>query len=143
MDTQATHPISVSPASSTQDKVFRILGNHVARALFGLPFVVFGLFHFAGAEHMAGMVPVPGGVFWVYFTGVALIAGGLGILTNILGRWAALGLAALMGLFALTVHLPALGDPAMGQMATISLLKDTALAGASLAWLNILGRKQR
>ena len=140
MDTQATHPLETR-ATHTQDKLFRILGNHVARGLFALPFIVFGLFHFVGGEQMAAMVPVPGGIFWVYFTGVALVAGGLGILTNILGRWAALGLAALMALFALTVHLPALGDPAMGQMATISLLKDTALAGGALAWLNILGRK--
>ena len=140
MDTQATHPLT-TPAAGLQDKAFRVLGNHVARGLFALPFIVFGLFHFTGAEQMAGMVPVPGGIFWVYFTGVALVAGGLGILTNILGRWAALGLAALMALFAVTVHLPALGDPAMGQMAMISLLKDTALAGGALAWLNVLGRK--
>lgn len=143
MDTQATHPIETRATSSgAQEKLFRILGNHVARGLFALPFIVFGLFHFTGAEHMAGMVPVPGGVFWVYFTGAALIAGGLGILTNILGRWAALGLAALMATFALTVHLPGLGDPTTGQLSLMSLLKDTSLAGGALAWLGVLGRKQ-
>ena len=113
-----------------------------ARGLFALPFALFGLFHFVGAEAMAGMVPVPGGLFWVYFTGVALLAGSAGILTGILGKWAAYGLAALMVLFALTIHLPGLGDPNMGQLSMISLLKDLALGGGALAFAAMFSAKR-
>jgi putative oxidoreductase len=130
-------------AAPLTERALSFLGNQGARALFALPFAVFGLFHFVGADAMAPMVPVPGGIFWVYFTGVALLAGSAGILTGILGRWAALGLAALMALFALTVHLPNLGDPAMGQLSLISLLKDLSLAGGALAFAGLLGQRAK
>jgi uncharacterized membrane protein YphA (DoxX/SURF4 family) len=115
---------------------------YAARGLFALPFAVFGLGHFTGAEAMAAMVPVPGGLFWVYFTGVALLAGSAGILTGILGKWAGFGIAALMILFALTVHLPALADPNMGQLATMGLLKDLSLAGGALAFATLFSQKR-
>lgn len=130
-------PAQLGASSDTLDVVTR----RIARGAFALPFAVFGLFHFTGAQAMAGMVPVPGGVFWVYFTGAALLAGSIGILTGILGRWAALGTALLMGLFAFTVHLPNITDPQMGQMATISFLKDVSLLGAALTWAWIFSRK--
>jgi uncharacterized membrane protein YphA (DoxX/SURF4 family) len=140
-----TH-VERQPHTSTLEglgpKAEAVLTTKVARALFALPFVVFGFFHFVGADAMAAAVPVPGGVFWVYLTGAALIAGGIGVLTGILGRWAAYGLALLVGTFALTVHLPMLGDPAMQQMATAGFLKDTALAGAALAFAGTFAKRR-
>ena len=114
-----------------------------ARVVFALPFAVFGLFHFTNANAMAGMVPLPGGVFWVYLTGVALIAGAVGLILKKWGAWAGLGLAALMLSFILGVHLPGLSNPQMAQFAMIGLLKDTALLGASLAFAGILARKEQ
>ncbi|MDF2693757.1 MAG: hypothetical protein K0S65_2140 [Labilithrix sp.] len=90
---------------------------------------------------MAGMVPVPGGVFWIYFTGAALIAGSLGIMTGILGRLAALGLAALLGIFILAIHIPGLSNPQMQQMAMMGLLKDVSLLGGALTWAGLLGKR--
>jgi putative oxidoreductase len=40
------------------------------------------ILHFANAQAMAGMVPLPGGLFFVYLTGVALILASVGILTG-------------------------------------------------------------
>ena len=120
--------------------VTRVLTTVVARGLFAVPFAVFGALHFVGANAMAAMVPVPGVVFWVYFTGLALIAGAAGIVTGRLGKWAAFGLAALMLVFVLTVHLPGLGNPQTGQLSMISLLKDLALAGGALTWAGIFDR---
>ncbi|HWB78132.1 MAG TPA: hypothetical protein VG755_24375, partial [Nannocystaceae bacterium] len=77
---------------------------------------------------------LPGGVFWVYLTGAALIAGGVGLWTRRFAVPAALGLALLMATFVLTVHIPGLGDPATSQYSTIALLKDLALAGGLLAF---------
>ncbi len=106
--------------------------NKIGQILFALPFGVFGLFHFMMASQMAGAVPswVPGGIFWVYVTGLALIAAAVSLVINKYAYYAALGLALLLVTFVLTVHLPGMmgGD----QMAMPGLLKDLALAGAAL-----------
>lgn len=105
--------------------------NMVGRILYGLPLLVFGLLHFMGAQMMAGMVPsfIPGGILWVYLTGVALILAAVAMIANRLSTLASLLLGILLLSFALTVHLPMLmgGD----QNAMPNLLKDTALAGAA------------
>ena len=44
----------------------KLLTTTVARYVFAIPFGIFGLFHFMNASQMAGMVPLPGGVVWVY-----------------------------------------------------------------------------
>lgn len=105
--------------------------NIVGRILFGLPLLVFGLLHFMSAQMMAGMVPafIPGGILWVYITGVALILAALAILSNRLSALASLLLGILLLSFALTIHLPMLMGGDMNAMS--NLLKDTALAGAA------------
>ena len=112
------------------------------RILFAAPFIVFALGHFGpSAEHMAGMVPVPGGIFWIYFTGLALLAAGVSIATGKLVKLSGILLAVLLLTFALTIFLPGLGaaDAQMKQMAFIGLLKDTSLAGAALFISGTLG----
>ena len=44
---------------------------NVGRYLFATPMAVFGLLHFMHTEAMAAMVPIPGGVVWVYLMGAA------------------------------------------------------------------------
>lgn len=101
----------------------------IGRLLYAIPFAIFGLFHFMNAEAMAPMVPVPGGVFWVYLVGVALIAAAASIAMRKKSGLASMLLGALLLVFVLTIHLPAVlgGD----QMSMGQLLKDLALAGAS------------
>ena len=102
----------------------------IGRYLFALPMAVFGLMHFMNGSMMAGMVPIPGGVIWVYVTGACLIAAAVAI---IVGKHAVLAcqlLALFLLLTAFLVHLPVVmgGDQgAMGQ-----ILKDVALAGGAL-----------
>lgn len=102
----------------------------VGRFLFAIPFAVFGVVHFMNAEMMAGIVPIPGGVAWVYITGAALIAASVSMM---IGQQAVLAtrlLALFLLLTATTVHLPAFmgGD----QAAMSPMLKDLALAGGAL-----------
>lgn len=102
----------------------------VGRFLFAIPMAVFGVMHFMNAQMMAGIVPIPGGVVWVYVTGVALLAAAVAIM---IGKQAVLAtrlLALFLLLTATTVHLPALlgGD----QTAMSQVLKDIALAGGAL-----------
>ena len=103
----------------------------VGKFLFAIPMAVFGALHFMMGAAMAGMVPpfIPGGVIWVYITGVALIAAAAAIALNKEAVLATRLLGLMLLLFALTIHLPALlgGDQAAMSM----LLKDVALAGGA------------
>ena len=115
----------------------------IGRYVYAIPFAIFGLFHFMNGAAMAGMVPIPGGVFWVYLTGAALIAASVAIM---IGKMAALA-AALLGVmlltFALTIHLPGIinaADQGAMQSAMSSMLKDTALAGAAWFVAGVMAR---
>ena len=106
--------------------------SKAGRYLFAIPMGIFGLFHFMNGSQMAGMVPIPGGVFWVYLTGAALLAACISILINTKAKLACVLLGVMLLIFMLTIHLPAvLGDG--GSSAMTMLLKDTALAGG--AWI--------
>lgn len=107
----------------------------VGRYLYALPFLVFGAFHFMNASAMAGMVPIPGGVFWVYLTGLALIAASLAIMSGKMAVLATRLLGLMLLIFAVSIHLMGVinaPDAAAMQSSMSSFLKDTALAGA--AW---------
>ena len=70
--------------------------------------ILCGIEHFIFVEFVTSLVPswIPGGVFWTYFTGVALIAGGLGIIVPLTSRLAG-GLSGLMiFVWVLIVHIP-------------------------------------
>ncbi len=53
------------------------LSQSLLRVFFAIPFALFGVMYLIFADNMQGMVPsyVPGGVIWVYTTGVLLILG--------------------------------------------------------------------
>lgn len=104
--------------------------------LFAIPMGAFGFMHFMLADMMAGMVPIPGGVIWVYLTGLALIAAAVAIVIGKQAGNAALGLALFLVLTATTVHLRALvgGD----QAAMSQFLKDIALAGGALMLFGVV-----
>lgn len=114
-----------------------------ARLLFALPFALFGISHFLHAREMASLVPLPGGMYLVVLSGVALVAGSAGIATKILGETAAYGLALLMIIFIGVIHLPGLLHAETQQMAIIGLFKDTALCGGALTWVCIFGAERR
>ena len=106
--------------------------QNVARIIFAIPFIIFGILHFMNASAMSDMVPsfVPGGVFWVYLTGLAMILAGASIIIQKYTHLASKLLAGLLLVFVLTIHLPNLIG---GNMMAISgLLKDISLAGGAL-----------
>lgn len=108
------------------------------RYIFTIPLVVFGINHLTNANAMAGMVPVPGGAFWVYFTGVAMLAAAVAILTNFrgLGPLAAFLVGVLILVFALTIHLPGVinaKDEMSRMVPMINTLKDLGLVGGAWA----------
>lgn len=107
-----------------------MLTSTVARWLYAIPIGIFGLMHFMAADQMAGMVPIPGGVFWVYLTGAALIAAAVSFIIEKQTRLAGLLLALMLVIFALSIHLP--GAMSGNEASMPSMLKDLALAGGAL-----------
>lgn len=107
----------------------------IGKILFALPFLAFGIFHVTGADKMAGMIPayLPGGVLWVYVSGVALLLAAVSILTGRNTKLATMLLGVMLILFVLMLHVPNLSnaDPMMAQMAMSGMLKDMGLAGAA------------
>ena len=67
------------------------LGKYIYAAVMA----IFGLFHFASADAMAGMVPIPGGAIWVYITGLGLVAAAISMFLGKMDKLASVLLALL------------------------------------------------
>ncbi len=85
---------------------------------FGVMMIVFGTDHFLYVDGVAGLVPawMPWHVFWTYFAGLALIAGGTGIMLNIQRPLAAALSGIMIFIWFLILHIPrAVADPYSGN----------------------------
>ncbi|MEZ5032531.1 MAG: hypothetical protein R2787_14145 [Saprospiraceae bacterium] len=102
---------------------------NLGKYLFAIPFIVFALFHFMGAEAMAPMAF--GSSLLVYFTGLCLLLAGVSIIIGKMDKLATVLLGLFLILMVVFVHLGGAMDG--DQAATGNVLKDLMLAGAS--WL--------
>ena len=109
----------------------------VGIVLYALVIGFFGVNHFLNGTGFQNTIPsfLPYHIFWVYLTGVALIAAAISFLTGKQTKLAGLFLFAYLIIIVLTIHLPAVmhseGSPII-SIALTNLVKDTGLAGAAL-----------
>jgi putative oxidoreductase len=120
-----------------------ILTGIAARVLFGLPFIGFGIGHLLNGAKMGGMVPIPGGVIWIYVTGVAMLLAGIAAITKFMGKPAMLLLALLLLIYIVLLHVPTLMKPETMQMGMMNLYKDTGLMGGALMLAGIFDREKK
>ena len=80
----------------------------IGRLCLGVFLILCGIEHFVFAEFVAPLVPswIPGHMFWTYFSGVALVAGGAGLILTVTSRIAALLSGLMIFLWFVVLHIP-------------------------------------
>jgi uncharacterized membrane protein len=106
----------------------------IGRYIFGLATVVFGIQHFMYGQFVAMLVPswLPWHLFWTYFFGVALIAAGISIVTNVQARLAATLLAGMFLLWVVVLHAPRVAASPHNGDEWSSLFVAIAMCGSCL-----------
>ena len=114
----------------------------IARVIFGICLIYFGLAHHFYLANTVSMVPAwlpPGQTFWAYATGAGHVAAGIALIFGIYARLGAVLLTAMFILFTILVHVPrVLSDPhnhfAWGENAVnVALIGSAWVVAASLS----------
>lgn len=112
---------------------------------FGLTIVSFGINHFLYAKEAAGYIPswIPHRMFWIYFTGSALIGSGMAIILKFKLPLMAALLGTMIFIWVLILHIPkAIAAPVADNGAEVSSA-FLALAYCGIAFVIAGGKRSR
>ncbi len=103
---------------------------------YAVPMGVFAGDHFVFPSQIAQIVPawMPWHRFWVYFVGIALISGAIGLTTRKYRRLAALCFGIMLFCFVLMMHIPALIAAPGDRFALAIMLRDLSFSCGALAF---------
>lgn len=92
-----------------------------------------GIEHFIYVQFVAGLVPawIPGHIFWTYFAGVALIAGGVGICIDMTSWLAAILSGLMIFLWVILLHIPRAAADLHNANETTAVFEALAMSGAA------------
>ena len=110
-------------------------GLRIARVLYGLSLIFFGMAHFLAVQATTPLVPnwLPAHVLWAYFTGSTFIAAGVAVLIGLYARLAAALSTLQIGLFLLLVWIPIVAAGSKVPFQRSETILNTALLAA--AWV--------
>jgi len=120
--------------------------TYLGRFCLSLFMILCGIQHFLFVEFVATLVPawIPGAVFWTYFAGVALIAGGVGLLIPQTARLAAALSGLMIFLWVVMLHIPralAALDP-QRRNETTAVFEALAISGIAFVLARSLQTKK-
>ncbi len=104
------------------------------RSFLGAFLILCGIQHFIYVEFVATLVPswIPGHLFWTYFTGAALIAGGVGIIIPMTARLAASLTGIMIFLWVVLLHIPRAVADLHNANETTAVFEALAISGAAI-----------
>ena len=110
-------------------------GLRIARVLYGLSLIFFGMAHFLALLVTTPLVPnwLPAHLFWAYFTGSTFIAAGVAVLIGLYARLATALSALQIGLFLVLVWIPIVAAGSKVPFQWSETILNTALLAA--AWV--------
>jgi uncharacterized membrane protein YphA (DoxX/SURF4 family) len=119
----------------------------VGRYLFASFLVVAGIQHFMYVAFVATLVPAwipPGPIFWTYFAGGALIAGGLGIMFSRTTRLAATLVGVMIFLWVILLHIPRAIADLRHSNETTAVFEALAMSGIAFMIAGVVsGTRER
>jgi uncharacterized membrane protein len=106
----------------------------LGRYLFAFPWIIICVQHFMYVDFLTNLVPeyMPFRSFWVYFTGVAMLAVGVSFFINVKTELAALALTVMLLFFILQLHIPFIISDISSNQKWTRFIQDISIGAVAI-----------